>query len=136
MSLYHNSRYRGIKYTDALLLIQPNLLLDPTDFATMISAVELCLDVANEPVHPVGTCAMGIGDQFVVDSSLKVHGIENLRIADVLLCLLLLPQTPMRQYSWFTMIDIHQHTFKNERQANCTIVRLSHQNNQSKLSLS
>ena len=32
--------------------------------------------------HPVGTCAMGKGPDAVVDNLLKVHGIENLRIAD------------------------------------------------------
>jgi choline dehydrogenase len=32
--------------------------------------------------HPVGTCAMGIGDLSVVDPSLRVHGVSNLRIAD------------------------------------------------------
>ncbi|MTI01915.1 GMC family oxidoreductase [Roseibium sp. RKSG952] len=32
--------------------------------------------------HPTGTCAMGSSDRSVVDSSLKVHGLENLRVAD------------------------------------------------------
>ncbi len=32
--------------------------------------------------HPVGTCAMGIGPESVVDSQLRVHGIDGLRIAD------------------------------------------------------
>jgi choline dehydrogenase len=32
--------------------------------------------------HPVGTCAMGIGEQSVVDPSLRVRGVSNLRIAD------------------------------------------------------
>jgi choline dehydrogenase len=32
--------------------------------------------------HPVGTCAMGRGPDAVVDASLRVHGITNLRIAD------------------------------------------------------
>jgi choline dehydrogenase len=32
--------------------------------------------------HPVGTCKMGNDENSVVESSLKVHGIENLRIAD------------------------------------------------------
>ncbi|TDD90610.1 choline dehydrogenase [Saccharopolyspora karakumensis] len=32
--------------------------------------------------HPVGTCAMGTGPNAVVDPELRVHGIENLRVAD------------------------------------------------------
>jgi choline dehydrogenase-like flavoprotein len=32
-------------------------------------------------LHPVGTCAMGSGEEAVVDVELRVHGIESLRIA-------------------------------------------------------
>jgi choline dehydrogenase len=32
--------------------------------------------------HPVGTCKMGIDDFAVVDPELRVHGINNLRVAD------------------------------------------------------
>ena len=32
--------------------------------------------------HPSGTCAMGRGDQAVVDSALRVHGVSGLRVAD------------------------------------------------------
>jgi choline dehydrogenase len=32
--------------------------------------------------HPVGTCAMGVGSNAVVDSKLRVHGIEGLRVVD------------------------------------------------------
>ncbi|WP_395069067.1 GMC family oxidoreductase [Paraburkholderia silvatlantica] len=32
--------------------------------------------------HPVGTCAMGKGPQSVVDSDLRVHGFEALRVVD------------------------------------------------------
>ncbi|MEZ5789851.1 MAG: choline dehydrogenase [Nitratireductor sp.] len=32
--------------------------------------------------HPTGTCKMGSGDDAVVDSRLRVHGIEGLRVAD------------------------------------------------------
>jgi len=32
--------------------------------------------------HPVGTCAMGTGEQAVVDPELRVRGIDGLRVAD------------------------------------------------------
>ena len=32
--------------------------------------------------HPVGTCAMGTGDEGVVDPDLRVRGVENLRVID------------------------------------------------------
>ncbi|MDM0071531.1 FAD-dependent oxidoreductase [Variovorax sp. J31P207] len=33
-------------------------------------------------LHPAGTCAMGMGADAVVDLSLKVHGLQSLRVAD------------------------------------------------------
>ena len=32
--------------------------------------------------HPVGTCAMGVGPDSVVDSALRVRGIQGLRVVD------------------------------------------------------
>jgi choline dehydrogenase-like flavoprotein len=32
--------------------------------------------------HPVGTCKMGVDEAAVVDPSLKVRGIERLRVID------------------------------------------------------
>ncbi|NDH54145.1 MAG: glucose-methanol-choline oxidoreductase, partial [Betaproteobacteria bacterium] len=32
--------------------------------------------------HAVGTCAMGSGPEAVVDEHLRVHGVQNLRVAD------------------------------------------------------
>jgi choline dehydrogenase len=32
--------------------------------------------------HPVGTCAIGEGPNSVVDSDLRVRGVDNLRVID------------------------------------------------------
>jgi choline dehydrogenase len=32
--------------------------------------------------HPVGTCKMGVDEAAVVDPTLKVHGVQGLRVAD------------------------------------------------------
>jgi choline dehydrogenase len=96
------------------LEIQPNMLAEPKDLEALISAVDIGLDLADQPgfrkitsawaapaermsraekidfirrsasayCHPVGTCAMGEGDQFVVDRDLRLHGITGLTIAD------------------------------------------------------
>ena len=39
-------------------------------------------NTATTMYHPAGTCKMGKGAQAVVDSQLRVHGIEGLRVAD------------------------------------------------------
>jgi choline dehydrogenase len=32
--------------------------------------------------HPVGTCAMGVDENAVVDARLRVHGVPRLRVVD------------------------------------------------------
>ena len=39
-------------------------------------------DVAECVYHPVGTCKMGVDEMAVVDPTLRVRGIEKLRVAD------------------------------------------------------
>ena len=39
-------------------------------------------DFASTTYHPVGTCKMGTDSMAVVDSKLRVHGIQGLRVAD------------------------------------------------------
>jgi len=44
--------------------------------------VKAASDYAQTIFHPVGTCKMGSDDMAVVDDSLKVKGIKNLRVVD------------------------------------------------------
>lgn len=46
------------------------------------SYIQFARNFGRTSYHPVGTCAMGNGDQSVVDENLKVYGIEGLRVAD------------------------------------------------------
>ena len=39
-------------------------------------------ETADTVYHPVGTCKMGNDDMAVVDSNLKVHKVEGLRVVD------------------------------------------------------
>ena len=51
---------------------------DPTDE----EVVEHVRAQSQTLFHPVGTCAMGTGEQAVVDPELRVRGVEALRVAD------------------------------------------------------
>jgi choline dehydrogenase-like flavoprotein len=46
------------------------------------SVIELLRNRADTVYHPVGSCKMGRCQMSVVDPQLRVHGIDNLRIAD------------------------------------------------------
>ena len=105
------SESRGtLRLHGAHLEIQPNFLQERADVLALMRGVEACMDLAATPAfaplsagpalpsqrldaaelerfvrahcstffHPCGTCSMGI----VVDAQLRVHGVDNLRIAD------------------------------------------------------
>ncbi|MNL71423.1 Oxygen-dependent choline dehydrogenase [compost metagenome] len=44
--------------------------------------IELLRQRTDTIYHPVGTCKMGNDEHAVVDSQLRVHGIEGLRVVD------------------------------------------------------
>lgn len=55
----------------------------PLKGATTDSEIEQAIrETASTLYHPVGTCKMGNDSASVVDPSLRVHGIEGLRVAD------------------------------------------------------
>ncbi|HEY5210071.1 MAG TPA: GMC family oxidoreductase N-terminal domain-containing protein [Stellaceae bacterium] len=55
----------------------------PGPGVTSDSALEAAIRAnASHRAHPVGTCAMGIGDDAVVDAELQVRGITGLRVVD------------------------------------------------------
>jgi choline dehydrogenase len=91
-------------------LINPNYLQEDADLQVLVKAVQLCRDIANTKAyselgggelapgdgdlvgfirsqastlwHPAGTCRIGGDPMAVVDSQLRVRGIEGLRVAD------------------------------------------------------
>lgn len=44
--------------------------------------LDFVADEGESAYHPSGTCKMGYDDMSVVDSELRVHGVENLRVVD------------------------------------------------------
>ena len=52
------------------------------DVQTDDAMLDYARNFGNTVYHPVGTCRMGDGPNAVVDSRLRVHGIEGLRVID------------------------------------------------------
>ena len=50
--------------------------------------------------HPLGTCAIGHGPSSVIDSNLRVHGIDRLRVVDAAA----LPDMPSAQINAIVMM--------------------------------
>ncbi len=75
---------RKIVAQSALAAFQPEEYKPGTQFQTDEELVDLARDIATTIFHPVGTAKMGLlQDKLsVVDSRLKVHGINGLRIVD------------------------------------------------------
>ncbi|HEV7349212.1 GMC family oxidoreductase [Telluribacter sp.] len=57
-------------------------IITPPDRSSDEGILRHALQVLETVYHPVGTCTMGHDERAVVDSQLRVHGIEGLRVID------------------------------------------------------
>jgi choline dehydrogenase len=73
---------RKIARQEALSKLIEHEILPGSDRQSDSELLQFANDHGMTIYHPVGTCAMGIGSDAVVDAKLKVNGVEGLRVAD------------------------------------------------------
>ncbi|MEM9028895.1 MAG: GMC family oxidoreductase N-terminal domain-containing protein [Pseudomonadota bacterium] len=73
---------RYIVAQPALARFQPEEFRPGPDIVDDAALARAAGDIGTTIFHPVGTCKMGIDRSSVVDPSLKVHGVQGLRVAD------------------------------------------------------
>ena len=73
---------RRIMTAKALRPYTPQEVLPGPEIASREELIQAVGDIATTIFHPVGTCRMGPDDVAVVDSALRVRGIEGLRVVD------------------------------------------------------
>jgi choline dehydrogenase len=73
---------RSIMYAPAMAPLEVSEIAPGTDRQTDDEIIDWVKGAAETTYHPVGTCKMGQDNMAVVDSRLRVHGIEGLRVAD------------------------------------------------------
>ena len=73
---------RQLMTAQALEKYQPEEMLPGTHIATDDELLREAGNIATTIFHPVGTCKMGSDERAVVDTELRVHGIEGLRVVD------------------------------------------------------
>jgi choline dehydrogenase len=73
---------RQIMTAKALQRYAPEEWLPGLGFETDAALADKAGDIATTIFHPVGTCKMGHDAMAVVDPTLKVHGMDGLRIVD------------------------------------------------------
>jgi choline dehydrogenase len=73
---------RQIVSQPALAQYQPQEIKPGPQIDTDQALAQAAGDIGTTIFHPVGTCKMGNDDMAVVNSSLKVHGVHGLRVAD------------------------------------------------------
>lgn len=75
-------RTREILEAPALKKYRHKELFGVRDGLTDAEWIEIIRNRADTVYHPVGTCKMGHDDMAVVDTRLRVHGMEGLRVVD------------------------------------------------------
>jgi choline dehydrogenase len=73
---------RKIMTAKTLEKYSPHEVLPGSEIESEEDLVREAGNIATTIFHPVGTCKMGDDSNAVVDSSLKVHGIDRLRVVD------------------------------------------------------
>ena len=66
----------------ALAQYSPTEMLPGTHIASDAELLREAGNIATTIFHPVGTCKMGSDDRAVVDTRLRVHGMDGLRVVD------------------------------------------------------
>ena len=78
----------GLKFTRKIMAASPLQAFKPEelkpgpDVASDDELIRAAGDLGTTIFHPVGTCKMGTDAMAVVDPSLRVHGVGNLRVID------------------------------------------------------
>jgi len=73
---------RRLMQTRAISKFAPREMLPGLEFQSDEDLIRRAGDIATTIFHPVGTCRMGSGEDAVVDSQLRVHGLGGLRVVD------------------------------------------------------
>jgi choline dehydrogenase len=73
---------RSIGETNAMKQYISHEMNPGSSIRTDEEMLQFARDTGATTYHPMGTCKMGSDPMAVVDDRLRVHGIENLRVAD------------------------------------------------------
>ena len=73
---------RSLMQTRAIAPFRPQEMLPGKDYDSDEELIRRAGDIATTIFHPVGTCKMGSDPMAVVDTKLRVHGLDRLRVVD------------------------------------------------------
>jgi choline dehydrogenase len=73
---------RRLMATQAISRFRPQEVLPGKEFQNDDELIARAGDIATTIFHPVGTCRMGVDPMSVVNTELRVHGLEKIRVVD------------------------------------------------------